>query len=517
MAFDLLNMFSNYQPIPDTSSYSIDKTAVSLAETQKMLQAAIRSLLPGQSLQGEIVEINGREVNLLFQNALMLSAHLEGDMVLNKGQMMTFEVKSNQEGKLSLRPLFANTGMESNAYKALDAASIPITDKSVSMVTELMQLGMPVNKQTLNQIFRQSNQYPDVDIKDIVLLHKMNIPVTKESISQMHLYQTNNQELFARLSDISDGFTELLTQIAENDGSKQLDSFVGKFLEIFQSNSKLQEPQTQSFREIPTESSQNQVPIQEGKTENQTIIKAETENPLQKAETTQETITLETKLVKLLKEGDSKSTEGRVQLKETLFSMMKQEMLMTPDKVGEPEYIKEYYGKILEQTTKLENLLKEIGKENSTLGKNVTQIKGNIEFMNQINELYHYVQLPLKMNDTQASGDLYVYKRKHAKAGEDGNLTALLHLSMKTLGNMDIFLSLHGEKLSTKFCLEKEEMIDFIEEHMDLLNERLLKKGYQVNLQVSGMQKEEESVIEKILNEDKSVPILSKQSFDARA
>ena len=55
MAFDLLNMFSNYKPIPDTSSYSIDKTAVSLAETQKMLQAAIRSLLPGQSLQGEIV------------------------------------------------------------------------------------------------------------------------------------------------------------------------------------------------------------------------------------------------------------------------------------------------------------------------------------------------------------------------------------------------------------------------------------------------------------------------------
>ncbi len=66
--------------------------------------------------------------------------------------------------------------------------------------------------------------------------------------------------------------------------------------------------------------------------------------------------------------------------------------------------------------------------------------------MNQINEMYHYVQLPLKMNQEGANGDLYVYKRKQQKTGEDGKLTALLHLSMPVLGNMDVFLSLENQK-----------------------------------------------------------------------
>ena len=136
--------------------------------------------------------------------------------------------------------------------------------------------------------------------------------------------------------------------------------------------------------------------------------------------------------------------------------------------------------------------------------------------MNQINELYHYVQLPIKMNNAEAKGDLYVYKRKQSKSGDDGKLTALLHLSMPTLGNMDVFLSLEDQKLSTRFCMEKEEMIDFIEAHIDQLNERLMKKGYQVQTNVTAGTKEEKSVIENIMESEQPIPIMTSQSFDAR-
>ena len=136
--------------------------------------------------------------------------------------------------------------------------------------------------------------------------------------------------------------------------------------------------------------------------------------------------------------------------------------------------------------------------------------------MNQINELYHYVQLPVKMNDGHTNGDLYVYKRKNAKTGEDGKLTALLHLSMPTLGNMDVFLSLEEGRLSTRFCLEKEEMIDFIEANIDRLNERLLKKGYQVQTMVTSGVKEDKTVIEHIMENELPIPIMTSQSFDAR-
>lgn len=189
---------------------------------------------------------------------------------------------------------------------------------------------------------------------------------------------------------------------------------------------------------------------------------------------------------------------------------------MKPQEMQSANYVKVFFERLNEQVDKLQNLIKNAGKENSALGKEVNTIKSNIQFMNQINEMYHYVQLPLKMNQEGANGDLYVYKRKQQKTGEDGKLTALLHLSMPVLGNMDVFLSLENQKLSTRFCMEKEEMIDFIEAHIDRLNERLMKRGYQVQTSVTAGNKEEETVIDTIMKTEPALKLFTSQSFDAR-
>ena len=119
----------------------------------------------------------------------------------------------------------------------------------------------------------------------------------------------------------------------------------------------------------------------------------------------------------------------------------------------------------------------------------------------------------------QANGDLYVYAKKRSARGEDSDepLTALLHLSMETLGNMDIFLKLQHEKLSTRFCLEREELIDFVEAHIDELNERLIEKGYNIDTTVGKLEDSHKNVIESIKSESPQVTILSTQTFDARA
>jgi len=224
----------------------------------------------------------------------------------------------------------------------------------------------------------------------------------------------------------------------------------------------------------------------------------------------------ETELLEFLRNDVMRSADGKQQLTQSLFSLLKEQLLMKPENVTSAEYIKEFYQQLDSQMSRLQDLLKSVGKEDSALAKETSTIKSNIQFMNQINELYHYVQLPIKMNHEQAKGDLYVYKRKQAKTGDDGRLTALLHLSMSTLGNMDVFLALENQKLSTRFCMEKEEMIDFIESHIEQLNERLMKKGYQVQTSVTSGIKEEKSVIENIMESEIPIPIMTSQSFDAR-
>ncbi len=59
-------------------------------------------------------------------------------------------------------------------------------------------------------------------------------------------------------------------------------------------------------------------------------------------------------------------------------------------------------------------------------------------------------------------------------------------------------------------------MIDFIASHIDELNERLQKKGYNVATSVTHKDEPDKSVIEKITG-DKNNILLSTQSFDARA
>ena len=59
-------------------------------------------------------------------------------------------------------------------------------------------------------------------------------------------------------------------------------------------------------------------------------------------------------------------------------------------------------------------------------------------------------------------------------------------------------------------------MIDFIEAHIDRLNERLMKRGYQVQTSVTAGNKEEETVIDTIMKTEPALKLFTSQSFDAR-
>ena len=126
-------------------------------------------------------------------------------------------------------------------------------------------------------------------------------------------------------------------------------------------------------------------------------------------------------------------------------------------------------------------------------------------------------QLPLDLSTQNAHGDLYVYANKKNLASKEGNVSALLHLEMDHLGTMDIHVALKsGTKVNTHFYLEKEEIIDFVEKNIYKLNERLEKRGYSMETQVSTKEKEG-GFLTNLLNKEKSSTIVQQYSFDVRA
>lgn len=516
MAFDLLNQFL-------LNNANMAKTVVQASEQNNMNSIdvknairAIASLLPGQTIQGELMQKEGNNIQLLLNNNFILNTKLDQDLNLTMGQLITFEVKGNQNGQLFLRPLFENIGQDANVTKALEAAGLKETEQTVNMVNELMKQGMPVNKDILLDVFRQSNKYPQADISDIIMLHKMQIPVNENNISQMHLYLNNNQWMIENLSEFTDQLFNLMENMESSD-TKENQSFFNGIDEIL--NEMKPNSQFLGLKTDTTDTKMIHFQATEMNITGSEILEPDTPdsniNVMQKNDNTSNNNTFN--FFNLMNQTKKGSDGNLAALHKAVFDMIKSEFLLEPQEIGQKDYINHYYEKLSDVTSKLETLLKENGKSDTAFSKTVTQIKNNVNFLNQVNELYHYIQLPLKMNDRHANGELHVFSKKRSKMSKDDDLTALLHLSMEYLGNIDIFLSLRGEHLNTRFCLEKEEMIDFIEEHIENLNLRLTDKGYTTNTEVSKMVSSQNNVVKTILGEKNDIRLLSKQSFDARA
>ena len=198
------------------------------------------------------------------------------------------------------------------------------------------------------------------------------------------------------------------------------------------------------------------------------------------------------------------------------------QMLLKPEEVVNSKNINELYTRITRQTNQIVEMLQNSGKDNPELMNAAKNINDNVSFMNELNQVVTYVQLPLLMNNKSAHGDLYVYTNKKSLKNNDGSVSALLHLDMENLGPMDVYVQLtNSTKLNTHFYLKDEETIDFIEAHIDYLNKRLADKGYDMsmNISVKDMAKGPTNMSKEFMKDDPGQEgmSVSKFSFDVRA
>ncbi len=202
---------------------------------------------------------------------------------------------------------------------------------------------------------------------------------------------------------------------------------------------------------------------------------------------------------------------------------LQRQWTIAPNELVEDGKVQEFYEKLARQSGKLAQLMNEAaaGGDGSEAGafqsKAAANIHENVEFMNQMNQLYTYVQLPLKFTNSQAHGDLYVYTNKKNLARRDGMLTAFLHLDMENLGGIDVSIALQTEKneVLTKFYLPEDSM-GLMEEHIGELVQRLAKKGYNCKHMIQPRD-EDKTVIEHIEEQAGGGAVsLSYQTFDMR-
>ena len=198
---------------------------------------------------------------------------------------------------------------------------------------------------------------------------------------------------------------------------------------------------------------------------------------------------------------------------------MQQQWTLQPQELEAdgPDKVTKLYDRMNAQLEKITEALKSIGQENTGFAQTAADIQGNVEFMNQINQAYTYVQIPLQMSGQNASAELFVYTNKKALAEGDRELTAFLHLDLDHLGATDVSVKMKNKQVSTNFYLDDDASYQLISLNVDRLEKRLQEKGYQCNVSVINEAKHVNFVENFLKNDQPSAGQLHRYSFDMRA
>lgn len=589
----------------------------------------VKNLVPGQTIQGEIVAKNGSEVQIRLNGDTVINARLEKDLQLSPGQNMTFEVKNNTGAQVALRPLYENLAQDPNVLRALEAAKLPSQEALLRMVSSMMERGMSIDKNSVLDMSRLLAANPGAAPETVVGLKSMQFPVTPENISQFEAYGNYEHQLLNGVKDILSGLSSTFQSMMANGQQTEAADLYLQVLQLFTGigpeetestgqrmvfadiieNGRTAQGGASGLLEGPmaengttpaggtetagTESGSTsntlsaaadvpmglaetaEAPENTGKSGNGTQgINEETAGADGAKQTAQAQDTasgaksaaqlvgsggvdnLNRLLVGIgfseeMLSGIKDGTKSGEQLLKEIAQMLSgtgehkidsaavkdlfgsreygqlldgeilRQWLMKPQDVARKGNVEEFYEKLRQQTARLTEALGQIAKD-TPLSKSLTSVQNNIDFMNQLNQLYQYVQLPLKMSGGEAHGDLYVYTNKKNRTNADGSVSALLHLDMEYLGTVDVYVTMRDNQVATRFYLQDESVIDFIEAHISMLDERLAGKGYSLKAEMllkeeSGGEEHPDNVLRTLAGEDHQDRLLSCYSFDVRA
>lgn len=538
------------------------------AATEATFPKMVKSLVPGTTIQGEIIAKNGNEVQIRIDKDTVLQARLEQDVNVEEGQNIRFQVKNNGT-TLTLSPLLTNTAQADNVYKALQMAGLPINESTVAMTDEMMKLGMSIDSRSLQNMFKDVVTHTDASATDVVFLHKMDMPLTESNLRQIQNYTELQHEVVKGMQDVTDALQGLINGTGGADIAAGADVAAGAagvdadtltqyqnlVKELISDTLVEMLPDGAGAAGVSGTDLMGEVLADAPLSGNAALIKGvlqdaafsellnnglvteeEAAGFLKEATglLTEKGITLSgnttQEMMKALLDitaGNTQEAESLQRLfsgkvwKNLLESTVKTQWSLTPETLPKEGEVGKVYEKIIKSLHTLNETLQQSGAQNTALQESITNLSENIDFMNQLNQMYTYVQLPLKMQNGEKNGELYVFTNKRSLAEKDGEVSALLHLTMEHLGPLDVYVKMNQGKVSTEFTVEKEETLLFLEKNMSILTDRLQKRGYDISckMKVKDEAGEPENPVERLLTEKQNgaVSVHAQYAFDVRA
>ncbi len=510
--------------------------------TGNMLLAQMK---PGTTFSGDIIDVRGSAIKILLGNDKTLDASSTDSKNLNIGDHITFNVSSNNGKTVVIKPLKINSFNTNVLLKALEASDAPANEKNINIVKAMMRNEMSIDKNSLSDMIKKVEAFKTDNPENIVAMERHGIPLTQENVDQFSAYKNFEHRIMAQAESLAEDVPEMLKDILATENGSQKAAQIAKDIADILMQNLPNEPeesiQEQIAGKTPGETATLTTEITEGE------VSAEDEVFLQKMGLSQDE-----GAVFVQETGKSGSLEADVSVRDMPYSevMSKlntlsgeelKEFLSSPEfkhfvkdkveknfelnvnKLGQDDEevkknVKKLYENLDKKTEALLNALENAGVKENRVGNTVNNIRNNMQFMQDLNQMAAYVQLPVKFSENKAHGDLYVFNRKKGMPVNKDVVTAFLHLDMESLGATDVHVSLEKKALKTDFVLSDGESAKIVEQHLFELKERLEKKGFTTTINVEIEPDDAKfNPFDKVLETDKPQISIKRYSFDVRA
>lgn len=200
--------------------------------------ADISGLKEGAVFRGEILDIVGEKVTISLENEAKLMARLQSGVELGVGDQLLFSVKENTDSQILIKPMFNSlySAQTQVLEKALDAAGLSPTEKNFTVAKELMDAGLPVDKANMVKILSQSMKFEGTSLQTLVSLHKMDIPITQENITQYERYQGMRHQLTGDIADAAKGIADFVKAFPSDIDGQTLIQTAKEIVNLFTEN-----------------------------------------------------------------------------------------------------------------------------------------------------------------------------------------------------------------------------------------------------------------------------------------
>lgn len=523
----------------------------------------LRDLAAGDVFRGEIININNQNVEILLDGNEHINATMQQALGLNIGEKLLFQVKDNSDTQLVIRPIANNEVSSELVNKSLLTAGLTINDKNIAIVKELIANGQPIDKQSIINMIKLSSVYANESIDKLIDMTKNGIEINRENLDMYDAYTASSHYISENIMEIRDGILEVFEKLLESDvnfsditennvniedtaeNTTANDITSGNFNEnsINPENLMGNTISSDSFTKINTilEDLSN---IFDADNDNKQISESINvdKNNIYNKESIQEASKESTKdFLKMVESSDTFKELSEVLknigenmpkeafnniikspvFKEKITKLLMDRLYLNPTKLSEDKKIvKNEVDKIYNKLDKLTEMIKSMpdNVKNENLSLAGDKLSKNMNFMNELNNIEAYVQVPVKFSEGNKNGDLYVYNRRRNKKINDDTLTAFLHLQLDYLGATDINISLKKNSVTAKFTLDDETSRNLVEDNLGELEERLEKIGYNVTISTELSEKKSQkfNAILPITSNNENAVSIKRYIFDIR-